>query len=89
MDFKKEITKLFTPDKSKKEKAKIFVGNGRLSEMNSSITIDVTQLAKYPEYFKEITVDGEIHYEVEVTILPFQKGINKFGNSHYLIIKNK
>ena len=90
MGLKEKIGGFFTPSKDKKATIKkIFVGNGLLSAKNSNITIDLTELAKHDTYFKEVNIGGNIHYEIDLTIIPYRDGINKFGNSHYIIIKNK
>lgn len=82
---------IFTPKKGNEatKKPKIYIGNARLSELNSTITINVTELAKYEAMFTQVTINGEQAYEVEATLIPFKNGVNKFGNTHYLIIKNK
>ncbi len=85
-----DIRKIFTPKGAKKEpKPKIFVGNARINELNSNISLDLTEIAKNPEYFHEITINDERHYEIDLTVIPFKNGVNKFGNTHYVIIKNK
>jgi len=85
-----DIRKIFTPKGAKKEpNPKIFVGNARINELNSNVSLDLTEIAKNDAYFHEITINGERHYEIDLTIIPFKQGVNKFGNTHYVIIKNK
>lgn len=90
-DLRSMFKRVFTPSSGcKKCKTKIFVGNGRVTEAHSDLTIDITELAKYTEYFTTVeTQDGEVHYECSLTVLPFKKGVNRYGNTHYIIIKNK
>lgn len=87
------ILKLFKKKVEKKEAthSKIYVGNALIKPTRGSMTLDVTEILQHEEYFKRVNSSlGEIpHYEVDLTILPFKKGINRFGNSHYVIIKNK
>lgn len=83
-----KLKDLFTPSKEKKD-FKVYVGNGIITDATANISIDLTELAKYPTSFREIIYKGETHYTVDLTILPFKNGTNKFGNTHYIIIKNK
>jgi hypothetical protein len=87
------ISKLFKTKVEKKEDArkKIYVGNALMKATKSSMTLDITEIMQHKEYFKRVhsTIDSIPHYEVDLSILPFKKGINRFGNSHYIIIKNK
>lgn len=72
-----------------KKPVKIFVGSGLITDKASNITIDVTEILKHEGYFKQVSISGNIHHEIDLTILPYRDGINKFGNSHYIIIKNR
>lgn len=86
----KELKERFTPKGEVKAKpTKIFVGNARINELNSDVSLDLTAIGKYIDLAHEITINGERHYEITLTVIPFKQGVNKFGNTHYVIIKNK
>lgn len=85
----KSLKDILTHKKEPVKKPKIFIGNARLSELNSTITINITELAKHEGCFTSTLINGELAYECEATLIPFKNGVNKFGNTHYLIIKNK
>ena len=88
--MKDDLKELFTPKGKKPTKTpKIFVGNARINELNSDVSLDLTAIANHLEYAREITIDNERHYEITLTVIPFKQGVNKFGNTHYVIIKNK
>lgn len=73
----------------KKIPPKIYVGNAKINEHHMSATLDLTVLVEQEEYFNVANIAGDEHFMVDVTLLPFKKGTNQFGNTHYIIIKNK
>lgn len=88
--MKDDLKELFTPKGKKPTKpTKIFVGNARINELNSDVSLDLTAIANHLEYARGITINNERHYEITLTVIPFKQGVNKFGNTHYVIIKNK
>ena len=67
--------------------AKIYIGNSELEGDNKEATLDVMEILANAEHFRTNISTG--HQFLDVTFLPFRKGTNKFGKTHYAIIKDR
>lgn len=80
--------KIFTP--KEKQQQKIYVGNARIVDTKTiNFTINLSEIANYPNHYRSINISDANAYEIDLTAIPFKKGENKYGNTHYIIIKNK
>jgi len=68
------------------EAPKIFVGNAEITPTCFDITLDMTEILKQTSYYRKASTG--VSY-LDIKLLPFRKGTNKFGKTHYAIIKNK
>jgi hypothetical protein len=66
---------------------KIYIGNSEFTEANTEATFDVTEILANAERFRVNADTG--HQFLDVTFIPFRKGVNKFGKTHYAIIKDR
>jgi hypothetical protein len=84
--FGKSKTELHTKNDTPE---KIYVGNARLDSIHGSMTLNMTEILNNKSAFRIAEINGEEITFLNLTVLPFKKGKNRFGNTHYLIIKNQ
>ena len=68
---------------------KVYVGNARIGEFSGHLTINISEVMSHADSFRKATVGGKVTLFLDVTLLPFKDGKNRFGNTHYIILKNK
>lgn len=73
----------------KKTPPKVYVGNAHVEKDRADITLDITEILEHEESWRrEVTITGDKIF-LDITLLPFRAGTNKFGKNYYAIIKNK